>query len=199
MPSDACHKCGAPETLTRLENVPLCDRCANTRLAELTGYPELPDPPAPLMLQDADGRSRTLHFRVWRAPTGIVAEVEETGVPVGSGYQRSVLGSHDADVNELVARLCSVAGEEILRSYLVPNPHRPGWLVEDSLVEGRLVWCDGEEVGTPYNVVVDGRILSWEDFGRSLESYEGWRIRVELLDRVEDARPDAIVIPLSSP
>jgi hypothetical protein len=137
--------------------------------------------------------------RLWRAPTGIEVELEETGLPTGEGYHRSVLGSHEADVDQLVARLQAIAAEEIPRRQLKQNPHREGWLLVDDVVEGRLIWCDeGNEVGTPYGVVVDGRTLSWEELGRALEPYEEWRFRLELADRVEDLRPDAKVIELPS-
>ena len=62
---------------------------------------------------------------------------------------------------------------------------------------GRLVW--NEDDG-PYDVIVDGRRLSWEQFGRALEPFEGWRFRliiedIELVDdeaaSVSDGRPPA--------
>ena len=152
-----------------------------------------------MTLRDGEGRRRTLAFRVWRAPTGIEVAVEETGVQLGEGYERAVLGTHDADVDVLVARLCEIASEEISRRQLEPNPNRDGWLLVDDMVEGRLVWSDeGNEVGTPYKAVVDGRLLSWEELGRALEPYEGWCFRIELFDRIEDLRRDADVIALRS-
>jgi hypothetical protein len=36
--------------------------------------------------------------------------------------------------------------------------------------------------------VIDGRTLSWEEFGRTLESFEGWRFRL-LIDDIDDVRP----------
>lgn len=41
-----------------------------------------------------------------------------------------------------------------------------------------------------YAVVVDGRTLSWEEFGRTLESFEGWRFRL-VVDGIDDVRPEA--------
>lgn len=58
------------------------------------------------------------------------------------------------------------------------------------------MWSDGRETGDPYDVVVDGRTLSWEEFGRALGAYEGWRFRMVIEDRCEDVRPDAEVISL---
>jgi len=34
--------------------------------------------------------------------------------------------------------------------------------------------------------VIDGRAVSWEQFGRMLVSFEGWQFRVEIRDRSEE-------------
>jgi hypothetical protein len=132
--------------------------------------------------------------RPWRAPTGIVVDVEEQGVPVGHGYTFSILGPHDADVGHLLAQLRDHAEGEVARRYLEPNPARTGWLVSGEAVAGRLVWNEGRQDGDPYDVVVDGRTLSWDDLGRALEPFEGWRFRLVIEDPSLDARPDAEVV-----
>ena len=71
-------------------------------------------------------------------------------------------------------------------TYLEPNPSRPGWLLRDREVAGRLVWAGA---GAPYAVVIDGRTLSWEEFGRTMESFEGWRFRLTI-DDIDDLRPE---------
>jgi len=86
----------------------------------------------------------------------------------------------------LVEQLRLQVREEIGTAYLEPNPHRPGWLLRDCDVRGRLVWA-GEDAS--YAVVVDGRTLSWEEFGRALEPFEGWRFRL-VFDDIDDVRPE---------
>jgi hypothetical protein len=57
----------------------------------------------------------------------------------------------------------------------------------------------GDAVGHlrgPYSVVVDGRTLTWEEFGEALEPFEGWRFRLVIEDPGIDLRPDAAVIEL---
>jgi hypothetical protein len=174
--------------------VSLCDRCSDRRVAAITGYPELPDAPQPIEVADGDGRLHLLGYRVWRAPTGIEVELEEAGF--AEGYHFAVLGAHDADVGELVALVRHRAEEEIARRYLEPNPHRAGWIIRGEQAAGRLVWGEERELGGPYDVVVDGRTLTWEELGRALEPYEGWRFRLVLEDRCDDVRPDAEVIAL---
>jgi hypothetical protein len=99
----ACEDCGEPDTNARLDGVDVCDRCFDRRISAVTGLPRLPDPPPPVVIVGPDGRQHHLRYRVWRAGVGIEVQLDETGVPVGEGYQFAVLGDNDADVDALVA------------------------------------------------------------------------------------------------
>jgi hypothetical protein len=195
MADDICRDCGSTDVRAHLAGVPLCDRCFDERVSEQTGFPRLPDPPPPMNITDANGQRRVLRFCLRRVPTGIEVELEDAGVPPAEGYHRAVLGSHDADVAHLVARLRELAEADFAHHYLEPNRHRPGVVLADDVVEGCLTWSDDSpsEVGIPYDLIVDGRKLSWDEFGRALEGYEGWRFRLQLIDRIDDLRPDAVV------
>lgn len=178
----------------------LCDRCADRRIAKLTGWLELPDPPGPVTFRDPDGHSHDLRYRTWRAPTGIEVELEATGVTEGEGFHFAVLGAHDADVDTLIDHVTATAEREIGRRYLVRDAPRAGWTVgEGDEVAGRLVEADDHQPGDPYEVIVDGRTLTWEQLGHALAPYNGWRFRLILEDRCDDFRPDATIVPLSDP
>jgi hypothetical protein len=187
--------CGLRHTRAWLNNVELCDRCFDRRIAAQTGYAELPEPPPPFTLEGPDGRRHRMRFRLWRAPTGIEVEVEETKVPIGEGYRVAVLGDHDADVDTLIARARAAVAHRVAHQYLEPATRRSGWTVKDMEVAGRFACDDDFSTGHPYKVVVDGRTLTWEEFGDALESFDGWEFRLEVLDRVEDARTDAEILP----
>jgi hypothetical protein len=58
-----------------------------------------------------------------------------------------------------------------------------------------LVWGDAHTAGGPYEVIVDGRTLTWDELGRALEAFEGWRFRLVIEDRCVDLRLDADVLP----
>jgi hypothetical protein len=127
-----------------------------------------------------------MRIRLHRAPTGVAAEAVELGCDPGDGYQVRVIGAHDVDVPMLLGQLRLQVRDEIGTTYLEPHPSQPGWLLRDHEVAGRLV-CAGD--GAPYAVVIDGRTLSWEEFGRTLESFEGWRFRLTI-DDIDDLRPE---------
>jgi len=135
---DSCEDCGTTDFRTYYGGTPLCNRCLDKRVATETGFPLLPEPPAPVTVVDGEGRRRRLRFRIWRAPTGIEVELEEMDVAAGDGYHRAVLGAHDADVDKLVVRLRELAAADLARRFLEPNPNRAGWLLADDVVEGRL-------------------------------------------------------------
>ncbi len=156
----------------------------------------LPSAPPPLLLHRPDGRSHRLRFRIWRAPTGIEVELEEMEVTTGEGFQFAVLGDHDADVEDLLARVTSLAEREVARQYLEPSPHRVGWMLFGDEVAGRLVWNDEGHDGRPYDAVVDGGMLTWEELGHALESFEGWNFRLTIEESSDDARTDAQIIEL---
>lgn len=90
--------------------------------------PELGELPPPFVLTGPDGRPHELQPRAWRVPTGIVAELEETGVPRGQGFRFSVFGAHNSDVVELIGRARAHAEKEIGCQYLERSSHRPGWM-----------------------------------------------------------------------
>ncbi len=69
----------------------------------------------------------------------------------------------------------------------------------DDEVSGRLVRNDEGVDGRAYDVVIDGRTLTWEELGYALESYEGWTLRITIESSIDDARTDAEVIELVCP
>jgi len=120
-------------------------------------------------------------------------QLKEIDVPPGEGYQFAVLD--DADVAGLVEHVRRQAEDEVGRCYLEASTRREGWVLSDDEVAGRLGNDDGE-TGKPFAVVIDGRTLSWEEFGQALEHFEGWCFRLVIEDRVQEARTDAKVIEL---
>jgi hypothetical protein len=120
--ADGCADCAAVQTQVVLDGKRLCDRCADRRVAGRTGWPELPDPPAPQVVVGPDGRTHTMRIRLHRAPTGVAAEAVELGCDPGEGHQVRVIGGPDVDVPMLVEQLRLQVRDEIGTAYLEPNP-----------------------------------------------------------------------------
>ena len=118
-------------------------------------------------------------YSVLRTPGGIEVLAEEDGWAVDDGYRLALVGAHDADVGSMFDQLRRMVRAAIRDQYLERATHRDGWIMRGMEVEGRLVWRD-ERPG--YDVVVDGRRLSWEEFGAALEPFEGWTFRLSMHD-----------------
>lgn len=172
----------------RLGDRDLCDRCFDRRIAALTGHAELPEPPSPDVFIGPDGRAHRFLYRLWRAPTGVAAEAEEEGSP-GNGYRGKVLGAPDANVGRLLERLRERLARQVGQLHLEPHPDQGGWIAGGMELRGRLEWA-GEPSG-PYDVVVDGRRFTWEEFGRVLEPFEGWDFRLSFEDEGDEEVDDA--------
>jgi hypothetical protein len=171
-----CVDCGGEHAATFLgENGPLCDTCFDARISAATGYPRLPAAPGPVTFTGPDGRAHRMRLRLVRNPGGIAAEaVEEPGGDADSGYRLEVLGPHGADPHTLLDTLTQHLEREIATLYLTPSPLTGDWSVAGTQVAGRLSEDEHGESG----VVIDGRRLSWEQFGRALGPLDGWEFRI---------------------
>jgi hypothetical protein len=101
-------------------------------------------------------------YSALRTPGGIEVLAEEDGWAVEDGYRIALVGAHDADVGAMFAQLRRMVRVAIGRQYLERATHRDGWIMRGMDLEGRLVWRDERP---EYDVVVDGKRLSWEEFG----------------------------------
>lgn len=185
---EVCRQCGRlPADMWLNGDGPLCDPCFDERISASTGWPRLPEVPAPIEITGPDGRRHVMRYRVCRAPTGISLRLREENVPRSDGYEFAVLGDHDADLAELVVAVLAEARAEIGRCYLEPGS-QGGWQVAGEEVAGRLEFDEDTGTGGPRRVIVDGRPLAWEELGETLSAFEGWRIRILLDDRCLDLR-----------
>jgi hypothetical protein len=55
----------------------------------------------------------------------------------------------------------------------------------DTCRQLRITWDDEQDGRVPL-LVIDGREISWEQFGRMFMSFEGWQFKLEIRDRSEE-------------
>jgi hypothetical protein len=73
----------------------------------------------------------------------------------------------------------------LAEQHLKTEPHMPGLHIADFLARGRITWDDKEEGRYPL-LVIDGREISWEQFGRMVMGFEGWQFKLEIRDRSDE-------------
>ncbi|HUY54191.1 MAG TPA: hypothetical protein VMV23_03420 [Candidatus Nanopelagicaceae bacterium] len=171
-----CTSCQTPGAAVSLDGQVLCDRCADRRLASITGWPELPPPPPPEIIAGPDGRHHTILYRIMRWPGGITARSEELGLGLDEGYRLDLSIDHEDDPGPLLARLRAAVRGMIAHPYLEPQEWH-GWVLRAEKAGGRLT--EDDESDLP-RVVIDGHSLAWEDYGRLLTAYVGWSFHLRL-------------------
>ena len=60
-----------------------------------------------------------------------------------------------------------------------------GLQIADHNVRGRIMWDEAEEGRVP-RLVIDGREITWSEFGRMLMTFEGWQFKLEIRNQSEE-------------
>jgi len=58
-------------------------------------------------------------------------------------------------------------------------------IADHQVVRGMIQWDDARDGRVPL-LIVDGREITWEEFGRMLMSFEGWQFKLEIRDQSEE-------------
>lgn len=113
---------------------------------------------------------------------GGITSLEAFELPAGShgGYQFQVVGEAEADLWNLMAQLIERIRRALSVSYLCED--RGELHIAGQSVCGQIS-CESDEDGffSPA-LVIDGREVSWEEFGRMLTTFEGWQFKLQILD-----------------
>jgi hypothetical protein len=99
-----------------------------------------------------------------------------------AGYKFQILGDPE-DVLALLGRLVERMRRTLSVKHLVQSEH--GLQIADQTVRARIKWDETQDGRMPL-LVIDGREVSWEEFGRMLMTFEGWQFRMEIGDRSEE-------------
>ena len=163
----------------------LCTKCFNTEAAESRGLDKFEHAElAPVQLADCDGETHLFHFRARLFGPGVALDAFEVRDGTPAGYQFQVIGKSEDDPLALLARLI----EKIRRALSIKHVREDSYgvrIADHQVVRG---WIDSDELadGRLPLLVVDGRKITWEEFGRMLMSFEGWQFKLEIRDRSEE-------------
>jgi hypothetical protein len=187
--SNDCDLCSAEISFTMgihtqvdSKQVLLCEKCFNKRMADHMGMSfeqiELND----ITLEDCDGRKHTFKFQTHMVPTGLsIRALERVGDDIA--YQFQVLGDFDCDQSNLILDLYAKIKRGISQKYLEDSDHF-GQRIKDMDVVGRVCW-DEEDSDRPM-LWIDGKKVSWDEFGKMVTSFEGWQFKLKMIDPSDD-------------
>ena len=162
----------------------LCSRCFNAEVAKHTGHENFASIRfEPIGTVDRAGEKHEFHFQTRLLGNIVALDAFELRDGSPAGYRFQVVGQPSDDVFVLLGRLIEKMRRALSTQHLTDGEY--GLQIADRTVHGRIEWDDSAAERTPL-VVVDGREISWEDFGRMLMTFEGWQFKLDISDPSEE-------------
>jgi hypothetical protein len=163
----------------------LCSRCFNAEVAEIYGLEGFEHTSfEPVGLVDSTGEVHEFHFRTYLFGAGVALDAFELRDGSPAGYQFQIIGDPKEDLLVLLGRLIERMRRALSTKHLTESEHGLQ-IADERVVCGRIGWSDAHNGGVPL-LVIDGREIDWEDFGRMLTSFEGWQFKLNLADKSEE-------------
>ena len=188
-----CHTCG--RAIAGFESVhygsidagyrDLCNRCFNEEVASAGEIDFSHVQFEPLEIADAAGTAHRFHFEVRLLGDRVALEAFELVNDGPGGYQFQVIGDAEEDLFELMGKMVPRIGRLLAQQHLKTEAHISGLHIADLLVRGRITWDESEDGRVPM-LVIDGREITWEQFGQMVMGFEGWQFRFEIRDQSEE-------------
>lgn len=162
----------------------LCTRCFNAEVASALGLERFEQVRLePVVMTDCAGEQHEFHFQIRLLGDVMALDAFELKAGVPGGYQFEILGEPDGEPLPLLGSLIERMRRSLSVRYLVSDEDAAR--IADQTVCGRIEW-DASGDGRVPLLVIDGREVSWDEFGRMLMSFEGWQFRVAIRDRSEE-------------
>jgi len=175
--------------LSSEENLALvCLKCYNQRISEATGFDYEHVEFEPIVIKDIDGHDHKFHFTVRLLGDRVVIYAFEFKDSYPGGYEFSAIGNIEEEVFELFGKLFERVRRALNRKHIYWCETTQNWqITNDNLVRGK-IGCDHEssEYERQPLIVIDGKEISWNQFGQMLMTYEGFNFKLETFDMIDE-------------
>jgi hypothetical protein len=136
----------------------------------------------PLTLQDLDGVPHTFEFRPHIFSDQLTLQALEVGPE--RGYEFSVIADAEQDLFVTFQTLFERMRRELGRRHI--EPEGSGYrITEGDVVRGQIT-DDPESLEQMPLLIIDGKPITWEELGRMVAPYAGFRFKLEIFDRSEE-------------
>jgi hypothetical protein len=163
----------------------LCSRCYNESISEAIGLNFEHLSFHPIILMDRDGADHNFHFQTRLFGDKVNIQALEIKKREPKGYEFSVHGDAEDDLFGLFAKLVDRMYRELERKHIEPSDLTRYSITNEDIVRGHITWDDNTDGKVPC-LVIDGKELSWHEFGKMLMTYEGFHFKLEIFEGTED-------------
>jgi hypothetical protein len=166
-----------------------CLKCYNGRMAEYSDIDFEHAELDPIILKDFEGVDHKFHFTVRHLVDRIGIEAFEIKEGHRGGYEFSYIGDIDDEIFNLFGKLVERMLSGLHQKHIEWSNTTNSWqITKDDVVRAKID-SDLESddyYGHPPLIVIDGKEIKWEDFGRMLMTYEGFNFKLEIFDRSDE-------------
>ncbi|MGB2928377.1 MAG: hypothetical protein WBB70_05635 [Desulfobacterales bacterium] len=163
----------------------LCSKCYNESISEAIGLNFDHLSFHPIMLTDRDGVDHTFHFQTRLFGDKVNIQALEIKDDEPKGYEFSEHGDVEDDLFGLFTKLVDRLRRELERKHIEPSDLSRYRITNQDIVRGHITWDDETDGEVPC-LIIDGKELSWHEFGRMLMTYEGFHFKLEIFEGNEE-------------
>lgn len=163
----------------------ICLQCLNKEMAEAMGLEGFEHAKfEPVGLPDCTGELHEFHFRTNLFGTGVAIDAFEIRDGHPAGYQFQIIGDPEEDLLVLLGRLIQKMRRALATKHLTEGQF--GLQIADHrVVQGKIEADIVQDDRVPL-LIIDGKEITWNEFGRMLMSFEGWQFKMEVADKSEE-------------
>ena len=167
-----------------------CLKCYNSNMAEYSDIDFEHVELEPVILKDFEDVDHKFHFTVRHLGDRVGTDAFEIKDGQRSGYEFSYIGDIDEEIFTLFAKLVERMLRGLHQKHIEWSDTTNNWQITKEDVVRAQITSDLESYedygGHPPLIIIDGKEIKWEDFGRMLMTYEGFNFKLEIFDRSDE-------------
>jgi len=163
----------------------LCSKCYNESISESIGLNFSHLSFHPITVADTNDENHTFHFQTRLFGDNVLIQALEIKDGEPRGYEFSIHGDAEEDLFGLFAKLVERIRRALARRHIETTDLTRYRITDENIVRGHITWDDDAGGEIPC-LVIDGKELSWHEFGRMLMTYEGFHFKLEIFGRSEE-------------
>jgi hypothetical protein len=143
----------------------------------------------PIILKDTEGVEHEFHFTIRHLGDRVGIDSFEIKDGHRGGYEFSLIGDIDKEIFDLFGTLFERMRRGLNRKHLEWDGTANSWQISKDDVVRASISSDlesNEDYGHPPLIVIDGKEIRWDEFGRMLMTYEGFHFKLEIFDKRDE-------------
>lgn len=189
-PCENCGKLVAPHESVNLGSIEkgyrrLCMACTNAAIAKHAGVDFKHPDYQPMTLTDCEGGEHEFHFNTHLLGDKVAIDALEIRNGEPRGYRFQVISDDpEEDTFESFRRLFDRIQRALTQKHLEKDKY--GLHIGEHHTVRAIIDCDLEHPERRPLLVIDGKEIDWDEFGRMLMTYEGFQFKMEIYDISEE-------------